>query len=76
MPVTTPLSSESKQCTWGFSQKNDCFKSSIEISHPEMTQGVAKVRINRISYSIDSHAVTRLETDNDGNQSVKVKMAY
>jgi len=51
---------------------NSQFKSTVEISHPEMTQGIAKVRINRAVYDIESHSVTKLEMDKGGKQSLKI----
>jgi hypothetical protein len=53
---------------------NRQFKTTAEISHPEMTQGIAKVRINRALYDVESHAITKLETDKDGKPQVKITM--
>jgi len=41
---------------------NSRFKDTNEISHPEMTQGIAKVRINRAAYDVESHTVTHIDT--------------
>jgi hypothetical protein len=53
---------------------NKRFKNSNEISHPEMTQGIAKVKINRALYDVESHNITRLESDGDGKPVVKITM--
>jgi hypothetical protein len=50
------------------------FKNDNEVSHPEMTQGIAKVKINRALYDIDSHSITKLETDTAGKPVVKITM--
>lgn len=54
---------------------NTSFKTTVEISHPEMTQGIAKVRINREAYDMESHSVTRIGKDKDGNSALKITMA-
>jgi len=54
---------------------NSQFKSTAEISHPEMTQGIEKVRINRVACDIDLHKVTKIEKDKSGNDTVRVTMA-
>jgi hypothetical protein len=54
---------------------NTQFKSSGEISHPEMTQGIEKVRINRVACDIELHKVTKIEKDKNGVDAVRVTMA-
>jgi hypothetical protein len=54
---------------------NSQFKSTSEISHPEMTQGIEKVRINRVACDIELHKVTKIEKDKGGNDTVRVTMA-
>jgi hypothetical protein len=39
-----------------------------------MTQGIAKVKINRALYDVESHNITRLESDGDGKPVVKITM--
>jgi hypothetical protein len=51
------------------------FKDSDEISHPEMTEGIAKVKINRAAYDIDSHTVTHIGKDKDGKSTVRIGIA-
>jgi len=51
---------------------NSRFKSTDEISHPEVTQGITKVKINRSLYDIDTHSVTKLDKDKDGKTIVKI----
>jgi hypothetical protein len=51
------------------------FKTRVEISHPEMTQGIEKVRINRTLCDVDSHNVTKIEKDKNGNDAVRVTVA-
>jgi hypothetical protein len=53
---------------------NSRFKSSNEISHPEVTQGITKVKINRSMYDIDTHSVTKLDKDKDGKTVVKISL--
>jgi hypothetical protein len=48
------------------------FENNDGVSHPEMTQGISKVKINRALYDIDAHSITRLETDSSGKPSVKI----
>jgi hypothetical protein len=51
------------------------FKDSDEISHPEMTEGIAKVKINRAAYDTDSHTVTHIGKDKDGKSTVRIGIA-
>jgi hypothetical protein len=53
---------------------NSRFKSSDEISHPEVTQGITKVKINRLMHDLDSHSVTKLDKDKDGKAVVKISI--
>jgi hypothetical protein len=53
---------------------NSRFKSSNEISHPEVTQGITKVKINRSLYDIETHSVTKLDKDKDGKAVVKISI--
>ena len=53
---------------------NSRFKSTDEISHPEVTQGITKVKINRSLYDIDTHSVTKLDKDKDGKGVVKITL--
>lgn len=53
-------------------------KDGHDITHPEMTEGVTKVKINRNTYDdmIDPHMITRIDNDNDDKKSkVKISLA-
>jgi hypothetical protein len=51
---------------------NARFKTTSEISHPEMTQGIAKVKINRSIYDAETYGITGL--DNLPPSGSKIRM--